>query len=305
MKLDSFKKRLLIIGIIVLLAVALPITVYLVQQQQNLRQGAVNQKHLDLTVEESKNYSKGDTVKVDLFINPSGVNAKEIKTTVNYDSSILNITNSGFTPNPQFSLENQTVNFNDGNINLDFKTSNSNNYVSNQILIGTLTFTVVENPDTGTTQVSFGPGTQIIDEQGNVQTDYVFNPANITIGAAVCIPDQSTCSWDAAENATGYHYTVIKQDQAETVVREGDTTDTSVTFTSEAGGTYTCTVYAVNTANNCNTQGPSDSNTQTCSTPTPTPTLTPALIPTSIPPTATPTIKSLETPAQPDTGGAI
>jgi len=37
MKLNSFKKKLLIIGAIVLLAVALPVTVYLVQQQQTLR----------------------------------------------------------------------------------------------------------------------------------------------------------------------------------------------------------------------------------------------------------------------------
>ena len=48
MKIEQFKKRLLVFGIIALFLIALPVTIYLVRQQQNLQQRAEDVKSVSL-----------------------------------------------------------------------------------------------------------------------------------------------------------------------------------------------------------------------------------------------------------------
>jgi|SRR5579885_867382 len=112
----------------------------------------------------------------------------------------------------------------------------------------------------------------------------------------VCIPDQSTCTWDSLPGATGYNVKVIDSNSG-AVIKSGTVTapSTSFTFSSEQGSSYQCSVTAQNV---CGSGTPATGQPITCGTtatptptesipPTPTNTPAPTATPTPIPPTAT------------------
>ena len=115
----------------------------------------------------------------------------------------------------------------------------------------------------------------------------------------VCPVNGATCSWDSVAGATSYHYKVVNVSSNQ-VIKEGDTSQTSVLFTSEAGQTYSCSVNAINVCG----AGDVTKTQATCpAVPTPTtpvtntPTLTPTVTPSPIPgASATPTQKPTVTP---------
>lgn len=114
------------------------------------------------------------------------------------------------------------------------------------------------------------------------------HPSKIaTVPQSACPVNAGTCSWTAVLGATSYHY-VITDLVTNTQITSGDTTNTSVNFQPNPGGSFKCDVTA---SNNCGASAPG-SGTGTCGAPTPTPTSvpTPTTQPSDTPaPTPTPT----------------
>lgn len=293
MKLNLFKKRLLIIGIIILLAVALPITVYLVQQQQTLRQRAEQAKTISFSPP-SVTVAPGQKAEVKVEIDPNGSSVRHLKLVVDYDETKLETTRDELATDSEFTLAPNIVEVTGGKIILEYSTHNLSDYVSTKKTIFKGLFKAIGQ--TGSTGAITIESAEVYGADDAAITGFNFGTAEVVIGAAACIADQSTCSWTAAENATGYHYEIKS---GEELVTQGDTAETSVKFTSVAGKTYTCSVNAVN---NCGS-GTRGSDTATCAgptnTPTPTPTATPTKTPTATPtntPTATPTLTPTQGP---------
>lgn len=283
MKLDMFKQRLLIVAFIVLGVVALPVTVYLVQQQQSIRQSASGTKSLTLTPG-SQNVKVGDTVKYDIILHPNGVAVRYVNLVINYDSTKLSAKASGFTKNPSFDFNPKTKTFTDGRIVLEFQTSDLAKYVSKEIIVGSISFRALDKTYDVISHIEFGNLKTVVKGASNNVLSYQFNNASVTItdGTAICPVDNAICSWSPVDGAVSYHYKITKGDQAGTIVKEGDTTDTTIPFDSEAGGTYICTVSAANGCGN----GTEGKDTATCASPTPTVSISPT---ESVTPTVTPT----------------
>jgi len=96
----------------------------------------------------------------------------------------------------------------------------------------------------------------------------------------VCQANQGICSWETNRNATKYLYKITEKNSNNTVTQGTvNAPQTSVSFPSAAGKSYTC---EVTPANNCST-GTSGKGEFTCVPGTPTPTLSPTPIACVVP----------------------
>jgi hypothetical protein len=113
---------------------------------------------------------------------------------------------------------------------------------------------------------------------------------------AVCVPNQSTCTWDALPGVDTYNVKVIDTNTGSTV-KSGTVTspNTSFDFPSLPAETYQCSVTPVNV---CGTGPTTKGQPVTCGTPTPTPTGT-------LTPTPTPTETPTPTPILPTPTGTL
>lgn len=301
MKLNKFKKKLLIIGAIVLLVVALPVTVYLVQQQQTLQQGAAGEKNLSLKPPSQK-VKVGDSVKLNIVLHPQGVAVKYVNLVINYDSGKLEAKEGSFNKNNDFPFELKSKKFDDGKITLELQTNDPKKFVSKQMGIGTLSFRALSTTEGDSAKVAFGNVKTVVKGAKGKKLSYQFNNAQVTIneGTPACLPDQGQCSWDPVAGADSYNFKIFEGENGK-VIKEGtvDSSVTKVTFpvnTKEATA-YKCTV---NATNKCGT-GPEGEDSDTCAPITPTSTFTPtptgSLTPTNTP-TETPTNTPTETPTQ-------
>lgn len=278
MKLDQFKQRLLLVAFIVLGVIALPVTVYLVQQQQSIRQNASSAKSLTLTPS-SQNAKVGDTVKYDIILHPNGVAVKYVNLVINYDSTKLTAKTGSFVKNPAFDFNPKTKKFSDGQIVLEFQTADLAKYITKEIVIGSISFRALDITSGLVSNIKFGNVKTIVKGADGKILSYEFNNASVTItdGTAVCPVDNATCSWSPVDNATNYNYKVTDK-TTNSEVKSGVIADTKISFDSIPGHTYAC---AVSAANDCGS-GTEGTATATCISLTPTPTL-------SITPTVTPT----------------
>lgn len=81
-------KKLLLLGFIVVLLVVIPLTVYLVQQQQKLKAGATPATNMSI-LPASSNVNVGDTVKLNVQMNPGTNQVSFVKLTVTFDPNKL------------------------------------------------------------------------------------------------------------------------------------------------------------------------------------------------------------------------
>lgn len=111
----------------------------------------------------------------------------------------------------------------------------------------------------------------------------------------MCVADSGKCSWGIISGATSYDYKIVDT-STNTPLKQGNTTNTLITFTPESGKTYRCEVTAKNNCGN----SPAGIGTGSCDgvntpttapdiEPTAKPTPTPEISPTPTTPTATPT----------------
>src|SRR3990167_3023303 len=97
-------KNLILFGLAAILLIAIPITVYLVQKQQELRSRAAPSTTLSV-MPATKTATVGETVSFDIVVDP-GTNLVSVLTLViNYDSTKLEASDSAFVKNTQRTLD--------------------------------------------------------------------------------------------------------------------------------------------------------------------------------------------------------
>ena len=198
-------KKLLLFGFIAVLLVVIPLTVYLVQQQQKTKSGAAPSTTLGFNPA-SKSVAVNDTVNLDVMMNPGTNQVSFVKLIINYDATKLATSAAGAAICPQkpndalcpnviaFPSVLQGPIYGPGTISVTLSIGGSpQNIVQTATKIATLSFTALTPTDPGTTQVT------IDSQQGQVlsiaSTDQ-FNenvlssvsPATITITGAVATP---------------------------------------------------------------------------------------------------------------------
>ena len=234
---------------------------------------------------------EGQVLSSDIIVNPGTNQVSVVKLSIAYDGSKLQDPGNGgsLTLNPtafQQTLQSPTVSCTDSQciISATYSISDPIHTIQQTTTVATVHLKAIA-PTTGTpAQITFDAATKVFSVATNDKASEnvlaATNPLAVTIaknngntgGGNTCQMNQSTCSWDSMQSATKYHYKVLEVQSGNTI-QEDDVTSpqTSITFPSQPGKTYTCTVTA---ANAC-AQGVPGKGTSTCPAPsiTPTPTI--------------------------------
>jgi hypothetical protein len=194
-------KKILLVGFIFVLLAAIPLTVYLVQQEQKTKSGATPATTISL-IPKSQTINNGATGKLDVQVSPGSANQVSfVKFTINYDSNYLATVSAGtkcsnskyvndaFCPNTdKFPQVMQGPTYDDGKISVTLSVGNSPDkaVTGNNVPVGTVYFQALA-PTTGT-DVTFSdpPDTQILSIGSNDQ----FNENVVTdrIKATIIVP---------------------------------------------------------------------------------------------------------------------
>ena len=300
-----FSKRitLALLGLAILV-VGLIVAIFLTGKQQELRQRAERATKLTLSPTAST-ATPGQDLELEVKIDPGTNQVNFVQFEINYDWNLFKADSQSFKLNTSSGLsllkDPEAPIGPPGTITVTLSIEgNPSNVITSAKSIGTLILHTRENAK-GQSNVRFNDANTIVRSIGAVDpsTQNVLSSttgSQVTIGAGICVPNQGTCEWSAVTGANSYHY-LIKDDKGATI-KEGDTSETKVTFqtNTQTKTTYSCKVTATSV---CGT-GPAGEASATCEvSPTPTPTPTPTTTPTPTPtvtPTPTPTTTVTPTP---------
>ena len=198
-------KKLLLFGFIAVLLVVIPLTVYLVQQQQKTRSGAAPSTTLGFNPA-SKTVAVNDVVNLDVMMNPGTNQVSFVKLIINYDATKLATSAAGAVICPQkpndalcpnvvaFPSVLQGPVYGPGTISVTLSIGGSpQNIVQTATKIASLSFQALIPTDPATTQVTIdSQQSQVLSiastDQFNENVLSSVSPANITITAAVATP---------------------------------------------------------------------------------------------------------------------
>lgn len=195
-------KKLLLLGFVVVLLVVIPLTVYLVQQQQKLGVGAAPSTVLSF-IPSTKSVAPGEAFTLDVNMAPGGNEVSFIKLTINYDPTKLEPNalgtscplNSSYVICPTSSLfpgtplQGPTISASSVSITLSVG-SNPASAIKTATKIATIGFKAKDSA--GTTSVSYGSDSQVLSianaDQFNENVLLNSQPATITIAGAATSP---------------------------------------------------------------------------------------------------------------------
>jgi len=199
-------KKLILLGFAVILLIAIPLTVYLVQKQQETRGRAT--RSTTLSIEPSTaSTTVGQTISFDIMVDPGGINIVTLATLIiNYEPDKLT-TAAGFVPNITgctdpghpglFCRVLQEPIYSSGSISAVLAISPLDPPIQTRTKIATITFQAqsITNPGT-TTPITFGDETQVRSSGDNESFSdnvlYQTIPANVTITAGTAISPTPT-----------------------------------------------------------------------------------------------------------------
>lgn len=183
------KKKLLLLGFLFAVLLVIPLTVYLVQQQQETRTQAAPSTKLSFSPQSSTT-AVGDSVTLDILVSPGSNHVSFIKLILKYDDTKLSASESSFIVDPASKLEIiQGPVAENGTLSVALSIGgNPTEVITTDTKIGTVTFDVI-GPSDLPTEVSFDPTTEIssLNEANQDKTEEnVFlqsesAPASITI----------------------------------------------------------------------------------------------------------------------------
>lgn len=169
-------KRILLLGLLLVLLIGIPLTVFFVQKEQETRSRATAATTLffalpgqvtQLTSPLQK--AVGDTVSVDIVIDPGTNQVSFAKLQINYDTTKLATTESSFTVNPSAfqstPLEGPlyTSSGNTGNIAVTLSVgADPTKVIQNKVKVATLIFKTIAGTGTTPTQITFGSQSQVL-----------------------------------------------------------------------------------------------------------------------------------------------
>lgn len=195
-------KKLLIIGFILIILIAIPVTIFLLQQQQEIRSRA--QAASTLSFEPTSNASnpiqvqKDDVVDLDIMVDPTTNLVSFVKLEIQYDSTKLATTSGAngvgfFEQNKNaFPSLRGDPQFDDGKVTLAVSVGpDPTASVQTKTKVGTIHFKALTDTDTPT-QVIFGPQTQVLSigsaDQASENVLSSSTPAIINIVGPATVP---------------------------------------------------------------------------------------------------------------------
>lgn len=187
-------KKLILFGFIAILLIAIPLTVYLVQKQQEIRGKAAPSTILSFSPA-STTVQVGQTVSFDLMVDPGSNQVSFVKLGIVYDPAKLKVTTNGFVPNAAaFPTILQEPIYEAGSISATLSVGADPTKVIQTITkIATITFEALEQTDPGIpTRITFDGQTQVLSiAAGDVFNENVLsttNPGTVTITAGTISP---------------------------------------------------------------------------------------------------------------------
>ncbi|HVA96692.1 MAG TPA: PKD domain-containing protein [Candidatus Acidoferrales bacterium] len=187
-------KKLFIIGFIVVLLVGIPLTIYLLQQQTNTQQHAQASTNLAFSPDTSAaaplQKNVGDTIPLDITVDPGKNLVSFVKLEIQYDPTILATPSAdAFKPNTTaFPSVLEGPVFTPGKIAVTLSVGpDPTKAIQQKVTAGTVTFTALKNTPPGTpTLVTFTSSTQVLSigssDQASENVLSSASPATIAIG---------------------------------------------------------------------------------------------------------------------------
>lgn len=195
-------KKMLLIGFVVVLLVGIPLTVYLLQQQQEVRTRAEASTIVTFTPDSTSaapiKKNVGEEIPLDINVDPGKNLVSFVKLEINYDPDILatgsaNAFQANTTAFPSV-LEGPV--YTPGKIAVTLSVGpDPTKAIQQKVKAATITFTALKNTPPGTpTLVSYSSNTQVLSIGSNDQASEnvlsTATPATIEVGGAVAPTDQ-------------------------------------------------------------------------------------------------------------------
>lgn len=155
-------KKILLMGFVVVLLIAIPLIIYLVSLQQKAKTSSVPSTSLSFTPA-SQSVDIGANANFDININPGSNSVSFVKVYINYDATKLATDSAGFLPNTaSFQSVVQGPIFESGTISVTLSIGANAPPITTSTKIGTLTFKTLTVTDAVPTQITFGNQTQVL-----------------------------------------------------------------------------------------------------------------------------------------------
>lgn len=185
-------KKILLIGFIIVLLIAIPSVIYLVSQQQKTSESSVPSTNLSFTPG-SKSIELGASTTFDINIDPGTNSVSFVKLLISYDATKLAIDGAGFIPNPGvFSSIIQKPVYGPGTVSVTLSIGANAPPVTKPATLGTLTLKSIAATETVGTQLTFGNQTQVLSvgatDQFNENVLSTSSPATVNITQVVTSP---------------------------------------------------------------------------------------------------------------------
>lgn len=199
-------KKILLLGLIVILLAAIPLTVYFVQKQQETRTQAKKSTTLSLCKPTSTpcngnvSTTQGENFSVDISMNPSQNLVSFVKLDITYDSTKIATSSASSTcadaicPNTtSFPSILEGPIYSPGKISLTLSVgADPTKVIQATTKVATLTFSAVAPTGTTASQILFGNDTQVLStassDQASENVLSTTSPAAVTIGAGQTTP---------------------------------------------------------------------------------------------------------------------
>jgi hypothetical protein len=186
-------KKVLLLGFILVLLIAIPVTVFLIQQQSKTKSGATAATTISILPASQDPIKVGDKVSLDIQVNPATATTANIvelvQFTIMYDSTKLATDGAGFVANTATGLPNISHGpiYGDGTISVTLSTNGDVTKVIQKLTtIGTINFKAIAITDTPS-QITFGNDVLVqsigTTDIGNENVLSSANPAALTIVA--------------------------------------------------------------------------------------------------------------------------
>lgn len=191
-------KKIFLLGFILVLLVAIPLTVYLAQQQQKTRSGAAPSTTLSI-VESGKTNSSviatvDQTISFDIMANPGSNQVSFVKFTLNYDGTKIATTDAGLVANTTTGLPNiasgPTYDTNSVSITLNVGASPQQS-LTLPTKLATISFKAIASTDGVPTRITFADAQAMSSGGESAFNENVFStssPADITISGSSVVP---------------------------------------------------------------------------------------------------------------------
>lgn len=183
-------KKLFLFGFIVVLLVAIPLTVYLAQQQQKTKSSAAKSTILSL-VESGKTNKDilttiGQDINLDVMVNPGNNFVSYVKVTISYDPTKIATAGSGIVANSDVVSVFEGPTYGPSQVSITLATGgDQTKVIQTATKIATITFRALAPTETAPTQVGFSSDAEVLSTApSDTSKENVLsttNPASITI----------------------------------------------------------------------------------------------------------------------------